>query len=148
MRKKLIAAGLVLALAGMFCFFCYQKGKVRQTTSEPAAGQEAMCESLLISILTPTVQQEVDRFYGRYLTEPPTVGSAFIEIAAITPHIPDGCDVELIVLPYCGPHNSVGKDKLILHIESNRIDRTEFQHLESYEIFGNDRNKIIEWPPK
>ena len=116
--------------------------------SEPAAGRDAMYESLLISILTPAVQQEVDRFYGRYLTEPPAVSSDSIKITAITPHVLDGCDVELIVLPYCSPHNSVGKDKLTLHIESNRIDKTEFQHLESYEIFGSDRNNIIEWPPK
>ena len=150
MRKKLIVASLVTGLAiGIVCLvLLFGKERTKQVMAEQIISQNDVYKSLLISILTPTVQQEIDHFYKRYLTEPPMAGSASIEIENITHSVLDGYDVELTVLPYYGPHNSVGRDHLLLHIEDNMVYVREFKHLESYEIYGSYQKYIIEWPPK
>lgn len=147
MRKKLIAGGLAI-LGISFLVFLFGREGARQTMAGGIVSQDDVCESLLISLLTPTVQQQIDDYYKKYLTEPPGAGSASIEIEKITHSIFDGYDVELTVLPYYGPHNSVGKDWLLLHIEDNTVQVKEFRHLESYEIYGSYRDYIIEWPPE
>lgn len=101
----------------------------------------------VLSILNPTIQDGVNNFYGKYLTVPPAAGSASVTIVNIAPGVPGGYNVTLSVLPYYGPHNSVGKDEILLHITGSLAEITSFRHLESYGIPESYKDYIIQWLP-
>ncbi|WP_278245190.1 DUF3888 domain-containing protein [Clostridium sp. MSTE9] len=98
-------------------------------------------------LLRPTIQQGVDDYYKRYFTETPGVGSGPVEILDIRKDSNGGYDITVNVLPYYGPHNSVGKDQMLLYVTENSTEIKSFQHLESYEIYGSYQDYIIQWPP-
>lgn len=75
------------------------------------------------------------------------VGSGSVEISDIRKDFNGGYDITVTVLPYYGPHNSVGKDQMLLHVTENGTEIKSFQHLESYKIYGSYQDYIIQWPP-
>lgn len=146
MLKKVILGILVLITLFLAVFISYSKNGIQQTFVS-TADQSELCNDVLIMLLRPTIQQGVDDYYKRYFTGTPGVGSGSVEISDIRKDFNGGYDIIVTVLPYYGPHNSVGKDQMLLYVTENRIEIKSFQHLERYEIYGSYQDYIIQWPP-
>lgn len=146
MFKKAIF--VIIILAGLFVsVFVYSQNSIKQTIGYPAQSQSDLCNDALIMFLNPTIQQGVDNYYKKYLTEAPGVGSASVKILNISKDALGGYDITVNVSPYYGPHNSVGEDEMLLHVKGNSTEIKSFKHLESYQIYGSYRDYIIQWPP-
>ncbi|MGE4352861.1 MAG: DUF3888 domain-containing protein [Oscillospiraceae bacterium] len=100
---------------------------------------------MVITLLMPPVRVAVHRYYEPYLEIEPTVlpysGSKIIAIQG-GEGIHEGVynsyyTVTLDVLPYVGPHLSVGKDRLTLSVRPDGVWVTNYEHLESYELTPN-----------
>ena len=98
----------------------------------------------------PSIKDAVDRFYEPYLTIEPTVvpynGAEITQIHGgerILEGINDSqYTVVVDVLPYIGPHISIGKDRITLAVRPDGITVEKFEHLESYDLPSNYRSLI------
>ncbi|WP_207730072.1 DUF3888 domain-containing protein [Faecalispora jeddahensis] len=118
MLKKAILVILILTSLFLAMFISYSKNGI-QPTFVSATDQSELCNDVLIMLLRPTIQQGVDDYYKRYLTETPGVGSDSVKISDIRKSSDGGYDITVNVLPYYGPHNSVGKDQMLLYVTEN-----------------------------
>ncbi len=90
--------------------------------------------TIVLTLLMPEIRCAVDEFYEPYLTVRPTVvayyGSKIVGIDGGRDSAHYTVTVE--VLPYIGPHLSVGRDRLTLYISPSGIVTVKnFEHLES-----------------
>lgn len=89
---------------------------------------------LAMLLLSPAIDQAIMSYYGCYFTTDPWAN----RVLQITEQKEKGKPIYIIrveVIPYTGPHNSVGIDYITLSIDdgpSVNIDR--FEHLKSYQL--------------
>ena len=107
---------------------------------------------MVITLLMPELINTVNAFYSRYLSENPTVmpysGSHITDIKGgelIHEGIQNSEYIVIVeVLPYVGAHNSVGKDRITIHVYPWGTATVEkHEHLESYELPPHQQYKII-----
>lgn len=106
-----------------------------------ARNKEELYQDILISLLRPYIQNEVDKYYLKYLTEAPIVAPYTVKI--LNAERPHGYRtfffrLNLEVNSYIGPHISVGLDHLSVTVNAlGNVKIEEFEHIESYALPSN-----------
>lgn len=102
---------------------------------------EELYQDVFMSLLLPTIQKEVNQYYAAYLTLSPTV--APYQVYVLSAERPNGYRtfvfrLKLRVIPYVGPHISVGIDKITVTVTgSGDVQIEKFEHIKSYTLPPN-----------
>ena len=102
--------------------------------------KEKIYQDVIICLLIPYIQKEVNNYYQEYLAEMPTVFPDSVDIVNIKRESGYGYLIqsELIVHPFVGPYNTVGDDRIIIETGAyGSIKTIEFEHLKSYQLPWN-----------
>lgn len=105
---------------------------------EPSEGSvEELYQDIFILMLLPEIEKAVEDYYGRpYFVAPYQV--KILNVGRPNGYRTFGFILKLEILPYEGPHNSVGKDHITIKIEPGPTIQVEkFEHIESYDIPQN-----------
>jgi hypothetical protein len=127
---------------GMISLLLYFTLIVEPTYAEAATN--CMDKRLIQTLLAPKIEEQITLFYKDKLTENPTFASFLhgneLNIKYNDSHI----TVKVTVIPYVGPHISVGKD--VIHFQINNtgdVKVIEFKHIKNYELPPNWESIII-----
>lgn len=107
----------------------------------PEQSKEELNQDIYISLLMPYIQQEVDKYYDRYLYDTPMV--APYTITVLSAERPNGYrsfvfNIKLQVNSYVGPHIDVGLDNLYVKVGgSGDVHIQKFEHVKSYMLPPN-----------
>lgn len=108
-----------------------------QTYFEPNAPPEGSVEEIyqdiFVTLLLPCIEEAVEDYYGK----PFNVAPYLVKILSV--ERPNGYRTFLFrviieVIPYYGPHNSVGIDHITIRVDSRKAIVEKFEHIKSYEI--------------
>lgn len=116
-----------------------QSGKV-ETAKPMENSKEAIYRDIVLSLLNPYIQKEIDNYYKGYLSESPTIAPYSVDIINFKREGGIGYLIELEVIahPYVGPHNTVGDDRMIIETgASGSVKIKKFEHLKSYTLPWN-----------
>ncbi|WP_251038370.1 DUF3888 domain-containing protein [Paenibacillus albidus] len=88
--------------------------------------------------MAPNIQAQLDDYYHKKITALPTfapfLGGNTLQVKYFNSWI----DVTVTVIPYVGPHLSVGKDKIKFRIDNTgKVEIVNYQHLEDYKLPWN-----------
>ena len=121
-----------------------------KATTALALDDPARLNDMVITLLMPQIANAVKNFYEPYLTVVPTVvpyfnskitqiqgGEGIHEGAGNSHYI-----VTVEVMPYTGPHDPVGKDRVTLDLqmdeqEGSRVAVKNYEHVKSYTLPPN-----------
>ena len=139
MRKFIIAA----ILLSMLMSFSPAYATATEGTAENQ--REDVYRSLNLKLLSPYVNKAINNYYDEYLTVLPREDTWDYRILSVeTPH--PGYyfyTVRLELLPYVGPHLTVGIDLITLKINlMGVVEIALFELLESHELPPNYQNII------
>lgn len=107
----------------------------------PEQSREELYQDIFISLLLPHIESEVDKYYSKYLIEPPVVAPYTVYV--LSAERPNGYrsfvfKLKLQVDSYIGPHNSVGTDYITVTVGgSGGVKIEKFEHIKSYKIPPN-----------
>ena len=84
----------------------------------PEQSKEELYQDIFISLLLPYIQNEVDKYYSKYLTDTPMVAPYTVYV--LSAERPSGYrsfvfDIKLQANSYTGPHIGVGLDYITLN---------------------------------
>ena len=99
--------------------------------------QEELMMDMFLSLLLPTIQEDVANYYSDYLTTSPLVYPYEIKILNMertNNYRGYLFSISIEVLPMLGAHNPVGRDHLTYTINPAEAALKEFKHLESFEL--------------
>ncbi len=115
--------------------------------------KEVLYQDIFVTLLMPEINKAISDFYGKYLKELPGEDTRSVKVLGI--ERPNGYRttlfiIKLQVLPYLGPHNSVGRDNITIRVAyGEKPQIVKFEHLESYLIPSYYQNVIkTKWPPE
>jgi hypothetical protein len=141
-------------IVALFCIFS-PIDKVSAVTSKvykPIEGStEELYQDIYITLLDPSIQKAVNNYYKKYFKILPTVAPYEVDVLGIDRPFGYRTFVFVIkvqVMPYIGPHNSVGVDNITLKIEpGSKVQIEKYEHIKSFELPSNYQNAIIDkWP--
>jgi hypothetical protein len=100
-------------------------------------------QRIVLTLLFPNIQAQISKYYGNKLTESPSydpfLGGNTLDVKYFSSHI----DVNATVIPYVGPHLSVGKDTMKFRINnSGRVEIVNYDHIEDHELPPNWKHII------
>ncbi len=107
----------------------------------PKQSREELYQDIFISLLLPYIQNEVDKYYSKYLIDTPIV--APYSVYVLNAERPDGYRsfffrLKLQVNSYIGPHNGVGLDYITATVGGTGDVKIEkFEHIKSYKLPPN-----------
>jgi hypothetical protein len=110
----------------------------------PKQSREELYQKIILSLLLPYIQKEIDNYYLKYLAYPP-------EVAAYTVHVLSAETIDnyyifklkLQVYSYTGPHIGVGLDNITVTVDGTGAVKIEnFEHIKSYKLPPNYENMI------
>ncbi len=107
----------------------------------PEQSREELYQDIFISLLLPYIQNEVDKYYSKYLTQTPMVAPYTVYV--LKAERPNGYRtfsfrLKLQVDSYIGPHNSVGLDYITVKVEGlGDVKIEKFEHIKSYVLPPN-----------
>jgi hypothetical protein len=116
-----------------------------QTLPKPPEGsREELYNDLFITLLSPYIDQPVNVYYSKIITETPMIYPYQVDVISAK-RILEGRSflfiVTLEVTPVVGPHISVGKDRLTYKIGAGvgpgLTKLIRFDHLETHELPPN-----------
>jgi hypothetical protein len=95
-------------------------------------------QRIVLTLLAPNIDAQIDKYYENKLTESPTfapfLGGNTLDVKYFESHI----DVNVTIIPYVGPHLSVGKDMMKFRIDNNGMIKVEnYDHIEDYKLPPN-----------
>lgn len=127
----------IIAVAILFTLSCLAPVNAIDDGSSVASQNDEIYRNISLTLISPYVNKAIDNFYDEYLTYLPRENPWDYKILSIeTPH--PGYyfyTVKLEVLPYVGPHLTVGIDHITLKIDlSGTVEIALFEHLESHEL--------------
>jgi hypothetical protein len=115
-------------------------------------------QQTIIEFLMPQIEQAVTNYYKDYFNYLPGVapyyGGKVLSIqhrdSEPEKNIPYSYELVIQVVPYFGPHISVGKDNLTFRVfAGGKAQLEKFEHVESHEIPQRYSDIIInKWPPE
>ena len=131
MKKLIITLAILLTLSCLAPVYATSVGDSAENPSED------VYRNLCLKLISPYVDKAIDDFYDEYMTYLPRADTwDYIILSIETPH--PGYyfyTVKLEVLPYVGPHLTVGLDRITLKINLNgEVEIAQFEHLESHEL--------------
>ncbi len=102
---------------------------------------EELYQDISISLLMPYIQNEIDEYYSKYLTQLPMVAPYTVYI--LSAERPNGYRtfffrIKLKVISYIGPHNNVGLDYITVAVGgSGEVTIEKFEHIKSFVLPPN-----------
>lgn len=106
----------------------------------PENSNEIIYRDVVISLLVPYMQKEIDNYYKEYLSESPIIFPYSVDIISATRESEGGylIELEVIVHPFVGPINTVGDDRMIIETGAfGSVKIKKFEHIESYQLPWN-----------
>jgi len=103
-----------------------------------AKSHEEPMERLVLTLLAPKIQEQINLYYQDKLTASPTF-SPFLGGTELTVNYqPSDIDVKVTVIPYVGSHLDVGVDSMKFRIDNTgTITVLEYKHVRDYELLPN-----------
>ncbi|WP_233567011.1 DUF3888 domain-containing protein [Cohnella endophytica] len=103
-----------------------------------ATPTNAPCQRLVLTLLAPEIQAQIEKYYSAKLTVTPEyapyLGGNRLEIERFDSHI----DVVVTVIPYVGPHLDVGIDKMKFQIDNaGKVSILSYEHIKDSELPPN-----------
>lgn len=152
MRKSRFAVFLVvlitlsIPLNNKTSTYNYAKTELEEHCNIPENPKEKLCLDILMTLLLPNLQNEVDNYYKEYLSVTPTVAPYDVDILSMDRIGESGTfdfRMKLELHPYVGPHLDVGLDYITIRV--NPVDNVKiekFEHIKSYELPSYYQNII------
>lgn len=134
-----------------FTFTCsayesIQDPKLKQLELEENT-KEAIYKDMVISLLVPYMQEEINNYYKEYLSELPIIFPYSVDIVSVKREYGSGYLIllEVIAHPFVGPINTVGDDRMIIETGAfGSVSIKKFEHLKSYPLPWNWEHIIKE----
>jgi hypothetical protein len=115
----------------------------------PVVSNEDLYHDIFISLLMPYIDRAIEYFYDDYLTYLPGEDPWSVIILDIERPQSFQFVIKLEVVPYVGPHNSVGIDHITFRVNaSGKVEMEKFEHVKSFDIAPNYKSIIKKWPPE
>jgi hypothetical protein len=124
----------------------YAKIESKEHYNTPENSKEKLCLDILMTLLVPNLQYEVDNYYKEYLSVTPTVAPYDVPILSMDRISESGTfdfRLKLELHPYVGPHLDVGLDYITVRV--NPVDKVKiekFEHIKSYDLPSYYQNII------
>ncbi|MBH0175704.1 DUF3888 domain-containing protein [Fictibacillus sp. 23RED33] len=111
----------------------------------PEGSREELYQDLFITLLSPYIDQPINKYYSKIINITPMVYPYDVDIISAKRMFEGRSFLFLVTLevtPVVGPHISVGKDRLTFKIGSGegvgqQTKLIQFNHLETYELPPN-----------
>ena len=103
-----------------------------------AQSNEDPLDRLVLTLLAPHIQEQINRYYENKLIVSPTfspfLGGTDLKVKYYPSHI----DVNVTVLPYIGPHLDVGMDSMNFRVDNTgAVKVLEYKHIREYVLLPN-----------
>lgn len=143
---------LILVLTFIVCLTVYPEKSFAIDIKQCANGEiskldenskEKMYEDVILSLLVPYMQKEINNYYKEYLTDLPTIAPYTVDIVNVKRISGYRIQLEVIAHPYVGPHDTVGDDRMIIETGAfGSVEIKNFEHIKSYELPWNWKHII------
>lgn len=98
---------------------------------------------LVLTLLTPKIQEQINQYYKEKLTESPTYAPFLDPVNMLVGYFDSHIDVIVIITPYVGPHINVGMDKISFKIDNRgTVEVLDYEHIKDYELPPNWKHII------
>ncbi len=144
--KKIIFVISLLAVITSFTIPCSayelimkQPSKIEQPQLTENS-REVIYKDMVISLLIPYMQKEINNYYKEYLTELPIIFPYSVDIVNVERQGGSGylIRLEVIAHPFVGPINTVGDDRIIIETGAfGSVKIVKFEHIKSYQLPWN-----------
>jgi hypothetical protein len=126
MTKRKMVIGILL-----LCVFSFVLPINANQTEDPY-------QRIVLTLLAPNIQAQINKYYENKLTENPTfapfLGGNTLEVKYFPSHI----DVNVTVIPYVGPHLDVGKDTMKFRIDNiGGVEIVNYHHVKDSKLPPN-----------
>ena len=116
-----------------------EKKDIKRNKLSPgdADTKEIIYSDIVISLLVPYMQKEINNYYKEYLTELPIIFPYSVDIVNIEREGGSGflIKLEVIAHPFVGPINTVGDDRMIIETGAfGSVSIKKFEHIKSYPL--------------
>ncbi|MFD0618238.1 DUF3888 domain-containing protein [Paenibacillus sp. GCM10027629] len=103
-----------------------------------AKPHEEPLERLVLTLLAPNIQEQINRYYEDKLTVIPTFSPFLGGTELNFEYHPSHIDVNVTVIPYVGPHLDVGMDSMKFRIDNTgAVMVLKYKHIRDYELLPN-----------
>jgi hypothetical protein len=143
--NKYISMLIILILGFQFMFSTLVSAKEEYPSDlpykPPEQSREELYQDIFMSLLLPYIQNEVDKYYSKYLIDTPMVAPYTVYV--LSADRPNGYrsfvfNLKLRVDSYIGPHIDVGQDYIYLTVEvGGNVKIEKFEHIKSYKLPPN-----------
>ena len=116
-----------------------QPPKIEQYQSAENS-KEIIYRDMVISLLIPYMQKEINNYYKEYLTELPIIFPYSVDIVNVEREGGSGylIRLEVIAHPFVGAINTVGDDRMIIETGAfGSVQIKKFEHIKSYPLPWN-----------
>ncbi|MDS0527130.1 DUF3888 domain-containing protein [Clostridium sp. SHJSY1] len=144
--KKIVFVISLLTVITTFTFPCSayelaikQQPKIEQYEVTENS-KEIIYRDMVISLLIPYMQKEINNYYKEYLTELPVIFPYSVDIVNVDRQGGSGylIRLEVIAHPFVGPINIVGDDRMIIETGAfGSVLIKKFEHIKSYPLPWN-----------
>lgn len=144
--KKIVFIICLLTVITSFTVQCYAYQVTIQQIPQTKLSKlnenskEIIYRDVVLSLLIPYMQKEIDNYYKEYLTESPTIAPYSVDIISAKRKSGVGylIEIEVIAHPYVGPHDPVGDDRMIIETGAfGSVEIKKFEHIKSYTLPWN-----------
>ncbi|WP_399552191.1 DUF3888 domain-containing protein [uncultured Clostridium sp.] len=142
--KKIVFAISILIVVTSFIFPCYAYATaIKKQSSITDDSKEIIYRDVVLSLLIPHIQKEINNYYKEYLTDSPTIAPYSVDIVTVKRVSGYRIQFEVIAYPYVGPHITVGDDRMIIETEADgSVEIKNFEHIKSHELPWNWKHII------
>ncbi len=131
----------VISLLIVITSFTYPCGAYEATLNQPSIitenSKDIIYRDMVISLLIPYMQKEINNYYKKYLTELPIIFPYSVDIVKAKRKNGSGFSIKLEVIahPFVGPMDTVGDDRMIIETGAfGSVEIKKFQHIKSYPL--------------
>lgn len=103
-----------------------------------AKPHEEPLERLVLTLLVPDIQEQINRYYEDKLTVSPTFSPFLGGTELNVEYHPSYIDVTVTVIPYVGPHLDIGMDSIKFRVDNTGdVLVLEYKHIMDYDLLPN-----------
>lgn len=140
MKKNVFIISLLTVIT-CFTFPCHAyEATIKQPSKIVENSKEIICRDVIISLLVPYMQKEINNYYKEYLTELPIIFPYSVDIVNIEREGGSGflIKLEVIAHPFVGSMNTIGDDRMIIETGAfGSVEIKKFEHIKSYPLPWN-----------
>jgi len=140
LKKSLATTLLVLLIIFSMPLNAFAFSAINKVESVPKNTKEIIYRDMVISLLVPYMQKEINIYYKEYLTELPIIFPYSVDIVNVVREEGGGflMKLEVIAHPFVGPINTVGDDRMIIETGAfGSVSIKKFEHIKSYPLPWN-----------